>query len=74
MSCKGCGGRTLTDVAADALRQEWEQSPPEVQAARESVCDACPSLVPGIRLCGRCGCFVGLKAKDAKSSCPLGKW
>lgn len=74
MSCTDCNGRTVADVARDVARREWEQAPDDVEKARRAVCSGCAFLVPGIDLCGRCGCFVGLKAKDAKSSCPDGKW
>lgn len=37
-------------------------------------CNECEKLFRPTRQCKKCGCFVDIKAKYAKSFCPLGKW
>jgi len=44
----------------------------EVQAARFSICESCPSLKLGI--CVECGCRMKWKTSLAYASCPLHKW
>ena len=49
-------------------------------AERKRVCESCEHLTCtlGLKKCGRCKCFIGLKAglieKNDQSDCPAGKW
>lgn len=48
--------------------------------ARLAVCDQCSERqehrLVGLRLdrCGRCGCFISLRARGQVWDCPVGKW
>ena len=44
----------------------------ETYARRLDICGRC-ELLRGTR-CGRCGCFVALKARLPRERCPLGRW
>jgi hypothetical protein len=41
---------------------------------RLDICEECPSLLKMTHQCKECGCFMKLKVKLEKASCPLGKW
>jgi hypothetical protein len=45
---------------------------------RLAICKQCEHLtlgrLPKTYRCGKCGCFIHIKAAYAKSQCPLGKW
>lgn len=38
------------------------------------VCHQCPELIKATAQCKQCGCFMTVKTKLTKASCPLGKW
>lgn len=40
---------------------------------RIDICLACPERAP-INVCKICKCVIPIKAKFARSNCPLGKW
>jgi len=44
------------------------------EAARLSVCEACPYFDHTMRQCNECTCFVDLKAKLSTEECPKGFW
>jgi len=48
----------------------------EVKKQRLDICKSCEYLIKKnkILICGKCGCFVMLKAKVVKENCPLNKW
>jgi hypothetical protein len=46
----------------------------EVAIDRFDICKACPELIPITDQCKKCGCFMKIKTKLEKASCPLGKW
>lgn len=41
---------------------------------RIKVCDTCENLVKMTFSCKKCGCFMKIKARFKKSTCPIGKW
>ena len=45
----------------------------EIAKERWDYCTNCPSLTK-LNRCLHCGCFMKLKVKYKKSSCPLGIW
>jgi hypothetical protein len=53
-------------------------TPPEILAAREATCRACPEwdaqALNATGRCRKCGCSTWAKLRMAPESCPLGKW
>lgn len=53
-------------------------TPPEILAAREATCRACPewdaAALNGTGRCRKCGCSTWAKLRMATEACPLGKW
>ena len=41
---------------------------------RMHICEECDSFLRLTKQCKECGCFMFLKARIAKMSCPLDKW
>lgn len=41
---------------------------------RMLLCLHCEYLTPVINMCTKCGCFMNVKTKIAKASCPINKW
>lgn len=41
---------------------------------RAKICASCPELIKATWTCKKCGCFMKVKTRIAKSSCPLDKW
>ena len=37
-------------------------------------CLSCEHLIQMTKQCKKCGCFMQLKTKLEKATCPLGKW
>jgi hypothetical protein len=59
----------------------WDFLNPNTQYAEESVakdrlsiCESCPELIKLTSQCKQCGCFMKLKTKLLKATCPLEKW
>ena len=59
-------------------RSGFATTPPEILAAREATCRACPewdaAALGGSGRCRKCGCATWPKLRMATESCPLGKW
>lgn len=51
-----------------------ERAPVEVADARYEICLGCDRLSPITKQCGECKCFMVVKTRFARSTCPLGKW
>ena len=53
-------------------------TPPEILAAREATCRACPewdaTALNNTGRCRKCGCSTWAKLRMATERCPLGKW
>ena len=41
---------------------------------RMSICRECPFFVVRTEQCRKCKCFMKLKTKLQRASCPVGKW
>ena len=41
---------------------------------RIDICKTCPELFTPTKTCKKCGCFMLVKTKLAKATCPIGKW
>lgn len=61
-------------VVKDELTGNATYVDTDEQIRRVTICDTCPRLFTLTRNCKECGCFVDLKTKYEKSTCPLGKW
>lgn len=59
-------------------RSGFAATPPEILAAREATCRACPewdaAALNATGRCRKCGCSTWAKIRMATESCPLGKW
>lgn len=74
----------LLDLAKDAALGKVETVSEDIAAKRKALCDACPHLranIPNKALtkidgerCNLCGCYMPVKVKLAKASCPAKKW
>lgn len=51
---------------------EWAEK--EVSEVRLSICKECPEFIKLTKQCKKCGCFMHLKTRLEKASCPIGKW
>lgn len=58
----------------DFLNPNTEYVPKEVAEERLTICESCPDLIPKIKVCKHCGCFMAAKTKLAEAECPLKKW
>jgi len=60
------------------LRHGAPTTPPEILAAREATCRACPEWdaadLNNTGRCRKCGCSTWAKLRMATERCPLGKW
>jgi rRNA maturation endonuclease Nob1 len=46
----------------------------EEAAKRFAICSGCDRLFKPTATCKECGCFMKVKTKLEKASCPIGKW
>jgi hypothetical protein len=58
----------------DMLNPNTEYVPEEEAERRYDICKACPELIDLTKQCKQCGCFMAMKTKVSKATCPLGKW
>lgn len=58
----------------DFLKPGTEYASDDAAAVRMEACESCPDLIPKIKVCKHCGCFMAAKTKLADAECPLGKW
>lgn len=58
----------------DLINPNSEWASEEDANARFNICKNCPKLLKATNQCKECGCFMNLKTKLAKASCPLHKW
>lgn len=45
-----------------------------VSEKRMSICLECPELIQLTKQCKQCGCFMNMKTRLEKATCPLRKW
>lgn len=64
----------LKELTLDALKLNVKVAPVELSEARYAVCLVCPSLGKDTKKCGQCGCFMPVKTKLTKATCPAKKW
>jgi hypothetical protein len=58
----------------DIFKPETEWLDSEMSDSRIAICKACPELIKLTKQCRKCGCFMAIKTKIEKASCPMGKW
>lgn len=58
----------------DILNPKTEWVEESIANERFSICQACPELIKLSNQCKKCGCFMAIKTKMEKASCPIGKW
>jgi topoisomerase IA-like protein len=46
----------------------------EIQEERLNICKSCSEFKPKLKVCGQCGCFMEMKVKFSRTTCPLKKW
>lgn len=63
-------GSVLKDIATGKLKGVSD----ETEATRFAVCKSCAFFTKWVSTCQVCGCFMPIKTKLAKSSCPIGNW
>ena len=57
----------------DALFKDYYFASKEEADKRMNICSNCPELTKRSR-CKKCGCFMKIKTKLKRVSCPIQKW
>ncbi len=58
----------------DIVNPKTEWSDEETANKRLLICQSCPELIKLTKQCMKCGCFMSIKTKMEKATCPIGKW
>ena len=58
----------------DMLNPNEPRSQEDEFNRRMDICKACPFFVVRTQQCRKCGCFMKLKTKLERASCPIKKW
>ena len=58
----------------DMLNPNEARSNQDEYERRFSICKSCEWFRPMTETCKKCGCFMKLKTKLERASCPIGKW
>ena len=58
----------------DVINPNSDWSDEEKAKERFSICRSCPELIKLTTQCKKCGCFMKVKTKLEKATCPIGKW
>ncbi len=58
----------------DMLNPNTKRVSEEDAETRLNICKACPELIKLTSQCKKCGCFMKVKTKLEKATCPVGKW
>lgn len=59
---------------AEEIKNVIKLTSDEVYQQRIKICEGCEFLNKDLYRCGKCGCFVQIKAKIFASKCPIKKW
>lgn len=73
---------SLRDVAKDIIKGDLKITPEELSRKRLSVCESCPEYgknrnqtgMVNSQRCSLCGCFMPVKVKLVRATCPANKW
>jgi hypothetical protein len=58
----------------DLINPNTEYVDEEKSDARMKICNECPELIKLTKQCKECGCFMAVKTKMTRATCPLEKW
>lgn len=58
----------------DMLNPKEPRSSRELQAERLAICVDCPFFNKLTVGCNKCGCFLKMKTKLERATCPIGHW
>ena len=58
----------------DMINPQEQKASDEEATRRFDICKACPELIKLTKQCRNCGCFMAVKTKLEKATCPIGKW
>ena len=58
----------------DIINPNTEYATKDLAEKRYNVCKFCPELIKISKQCKKCGCFMAIKTKLEKATCPIGKW
>lgn len=64
---------TAINAAKDVITGNLKLLDKRDSDARYKICQACPHLVVGHR-CGLCGCYMPVKTRLTKATCPDKRW
>lgn len=64
----------LKDIAKDLISGKVVLSEEELAKERLKVCEPCEHFTKMSRQCKLCGCFMDMKTKLLRATCPAGKW
>lgn len=76
-----CCDDSLTNLQEETVSEELQEqlefdflvNKEKNAEERLNICKQCPEL-KALNRCRLCGCFMGIKVRIFKSSCPAGKW
>ena len=63
----------IKQLTIDALKLDVQIAPEELSKARLAICESCPFYL-NTKKCQRCGCYMPVKTKLTKATCPVKKW
>ncbi len=58
----------------DLLKKDTSYVSEDIANSRYIICKSCPELIKLSKQCKKCGCFMAIKTKLEKATCPIGKW
>lgn len=58
----------------DFLNPDTQYADEAEESMRYSMCNDCPEFIKPTSQCKQCGCFMKLKVKLKRATCPIGKW
>ena len=66
--------KSFANSTAKDIANGFKRSDEKTVEERLSICNSCEFFIKDAKRCGKCGCFVEVKARRPKDSCPIGKW
>jgi hypothetical protein len=58
----------------DLVNPKEPRATEELSADRYNICTGCEFFIKLTTQCKKCGCFMNLKTKLERATCPVGKW
>ena len=66
-------GKILDLLKKKANNSDWF-APHKTIEARLAICEECEFFISQTSQCSKCMCFMKLKARFLKTTCPISKW